>query len=133
MVLEFTVETFFLNQNNFFIMKITPDTHLFNLQLAFEEKFPKLKIEFFKSKHDKNEISPLTEEILSDLTVKELNPDFQEKFLLLFETEKVSAFERRMEEEFGLHVQVLRKSGSTWIQTSVTDDWTMLKQEEHAV
>ena len=114
-------------------MKITPDTHLFNLQLAFEEKFPKLKIEFFKSKHDKNELSPLNEEILSDLTVKELNPDFQEKFLLLFETEKVSAFEKRMEEEFGLHIQVMRRSGSSWIQTSVTDDWTMLKQEEHAV
>ena len=113
-------------------MKVTIDTHLLTVQLAFNEKFPHLKIAFYKNAHDRNELSPIAEEVFRDYTIGEINPDFKESEFLLYENEKVSEFEEKMEKIFGLHVQVLRKSGQTWIQTSVTDDWTLKKQEEHA-
>ena len=112
-------------------MKVTKETHLLSLQLAFNEKFPHLKISFYKGKHDKNELSPIAEELFRDFSVGELNPDFTEAEFIFYEHETVSDFEDKMEKTFGLHVQVLRKSGQTWIQTSVTDEWTLKKQEEH--
>ena len=39
----------------------------------------------------------------------------------------VETLESMFEDEFGLHVQVFRKSGETWLQTSVTDHWTLEK------
>lgn len=113
------------------IMKVTKETHLLSLQLAFSEKFPHLKLSFFKNQHDKNELSPLSEEVFRDYEIGELNPNLAEGELVLDENETVAAFESKMEKIFGLHVQVMRKSGHTWIQTSVTDDWTLQKQEEH--
>jgi hypothetical protein len=114
-------------------MKITSETHLLNIQFYFTEQFPKLKLDFFKTKHDRKELSSLNDEVMEDLKVKDSNPYFTEKTLLLLSTETVSEFEQRMENEFGLHVQVMRKSHDIWIQTSVTDDWTLAKQMEHAI
>ncbi|MBK8699167.1 MAG: hypothetical protein IPN29_06340 [Saprospiraceae bacterium] len=112
-------------------MKVTYDTHLLSLQLAFSEQFPHLRLTFYKNKHDKNELSPISEEVFRDYTIGEYNPDFIERDLELNGDETVASFEAKMEQEFGLHVQVLRKSGTTWIQTSVTDDWPLSKQESH--
>ena len=39
---------------------------------------------------------------------------------------------KSIEEEFGIHVQVLRKSGRVWLQTTATDDWTLAEQEQEA-
>ena len=114
-------------------MTITPDTHLFNIQLAFSEHFPKLKIDFFKSKHDKNELSSINDEMMEDFVMKDVNPEFKGKVLIFLDHEKVSEFEQRMEQDFGLHIQVFRKSNIIWIQTSTTDDWTLQKQMEHAI
>ena len=36
--------------------------------------------------------------------------------------------ERLFESELGLHVQIFRKSGSIWLETSVTDDLTLDQQ-----
>jgi len=33
-----------------------------------------------------------------------------------------------MEDQFGLHVQIFRKSGDLWLQTSKTDEWTIEHQ-----
>ena len=35
---------------------------------------------------------------------------------------------KTMQEEFGLHVQVFRKSGNTWLETSTSDDLTLEDQ-----
>ncbi len=113
-------------------MQITKETHLFNIQLRFQERFPLLKIEFFKSHHDKLQLSPLTDEVMLDLTVGELNADLVEGELLLYGSEATGDFEARLESMFGLHIQVYRKSGINWLQTSNTDEWSLTKQESHA-
>ena len=114
-------------------MIINKDTHLLNIQLGFSEKFPHLKLEFFNNSHQKNELSSLSTEIMKDLTLSQINPDFDsEKVLVLYNDEKVFDFEERMQKEFGLFVQVYRKSNNIWLQTSATDDWTLNKQEEIA-
>jgi hypothetical protein len=41
---------------------------------------------------------------------------------------KVSELEELFEEVFGLSVQVFRKSGESWLQTTTTDSWTLNQQ-----
>jgi hypothetical protein len=45
-------------------------------------------------------------------------------------TMKVHEFEKAMESTFGLHVQVFRKSGNVWLETSATDGWTLDEQND---
>lgn len=42
----------------------------------------------------------------------------------------VQELEKQMEEGFGLHVQVFRRSGNIWLETTVTDEWTLAFQNE---
>ena len=37
-----------------------------------------------------------------------------------------------MRDRFGLHVQVFRRSGKTWLQTIRTDNWTLGQQDAEA-
>ena len=37
------------------------------------------------------------------------------------------------EDVFGLHVQIFRKSGDIWLQTSSTDHWTLEHHQEKAI
>jgi hypothetical protein len=49
--------------------------------------------------------------------------------LYLEQETPVWQLERLFEEEYGLHVQVFRKSGTVWLETTVSDDLTLEQQE----
>jgi hypothetical protein len=40
----------------------------------------------------------------------------------------VAELERLFVENFGLNAQVFRRSGTLWLQTSATDNWTLAEQ-----
>ena len=42
----------------------------------------------------------------------------------------VAAFEQKMQNEYGLPVQVFRKSGDVWLETVQTDHFSLAKQNE---
>jgi hypothetical protein len=42
----------------------------------------------------------------------------------------VSKVEMGFQESFGISVQVFRKSGKVWLETSATDCWTLEEQNE---
>lgn len=42
---------------------------------------------------------------------------------------KTSTFEKNFHSHFGVNVQVFRKQGRIWLQTIITDDWTLGHQE----
>ena len=41
---------------------------------------------------------------------------------------KASTLEKNFRDTYGINVQVFRKSGNIWLETTVTDDWTLSKQ-----
>ena len=41
---------------------------------------------------------------------------------------EVSKLEQAFEKKYGLHVQVFRRSGNIWLQTTKTDSWTLEAQ-----
>jgi hypothetical protein len=42
----------------------------------------------------------------------------------------VQELERVFQEELGLFIQVFRRSGKVWLETTATDNWTLFKQNE---
>jgi hypothetical protein len=112
-------------------MIINKETQLYNIQLAFSEKFPFLKIEFFHHPHGQFSISPPFDEFTKDSTIGAANPLYNKEVNFWFDgRESVTYFEKRFFDEFGIGVQVYRKSGTTWIQTSKTDSWSLDKQQK---
>lgn len=108
---------------------VSPEKSISQIQEEFAEVFPFLKLVFFskphkayKSSHAKFLISE-TGRTLGSMEKQPKNGD------LYIELEMPTwQLERLFEEEFGLHVQVFRKSGNTWLETSVTDDLTLEDQ-----
>ena len=106
-------------------MHITDNKLIQDLQEEFNLLFPYLKIEFFsitsKGKENPKILSPLQ-------AVGQSRKKREDGVLLLNSHMTVTAFEKEMSERFGLLVQVFRQSGKMWIETSLTDSWTLERQ-----
>jgi hypothetical protein len=106
-------------------MHITDNKLIQDLQEEFNSLFPYLKIEFFsitsKGKENPKILSPLQ-------AVGQSRKKREDGVLLLNSHMTVTAFEKEMWERFGLLVQVFRQSGKMWIETSLTDSWTLERQ-----
>ena len=67
------------------------------------------------------------------MLLRDLSPNLKAGDLLIEESTVVSSLETAFEVEYGLHMQVFRKSGRTWLETSVTDNLTLKEQQAKAV
>jgi hypothetical protein len=113
-------------------LRITPNRLISDVQKDFNNAFPFLKIEFFQNRnlqpaftfqqmlpHNKRIVEgqhALTDgdvEISSTMTVKDLEKIFKD--------------------QFSLAVQVFRRSGNLWLETTMTDGWTLGLQNQHGL
>ena len=115
-------------QNN---IKIESDfMTLKEIKEQFNKKFPNLKIEFFEKEHGVGEASPKQAIFDDSFRLKDVRKEGSMKPISIHGNTKTSSLENHFEEEYGVHVQVYKKRGKTWIQTTSTDDWTLSQQEE---
>lgn len=104
-------------------MSLERDKEIKQIQKEFSEVYPFLKLEFLNSGDKKTFLSKsivlntntknkkdATINISGDRTVAELEQDFRVKF--------------------NLPIQVFRKAGTTWIETTLTHDWTLEQQNK---
>lgn len=101
------------------------------LQQDFNEYFPFLKIEFFKRGHAVEEGSSASKMIRTNQHLKDIGSIKEEGQLDLTPTMTVASFEQTLLDRFGLAIQVFRKSGNLWLETTMTDQWTLGQQNEH--
>ncbi len=108
---------------------LTSDRTIEEVQQDFSEAFPYLKLVFFTKPHKAFKGSP-AKFLVQDRTqkLKGLEKEVRNGGLYLEPEMPVWQVERLFEEEFGLHVQVFRKSGNTWLETSVTDNLSLEQQ-----
>lgn len=94
-----------------------------DVQQEFQQEFPFLKPMFFSKKHGAFKGSH-SKFLISKTatTLGEIRDSDGEGRLILEDDMPVWQVERMFEEEFGLHVQIFRKSGGKWLETTVTDD-----------
>ena len=109
-------------------MVISDNKKLFDVKREFSTKFPYLKLEFYAKEHKEGEGSSDKLLIDGDLTIGAVRATHNEGDLSIDGHFKVGNFERMFFEKYGLNVQVFRKSGTIWLQTIKTDEWTLTEQ-----
>lgn len=102
-------------------------TKITQLQEEFHQAFPFLKLEFFKHSHKAHEGNPKRDLLLSSARIV---PKKNSKEISITESMTVTELEQLLSKHFGLSVQVFRKSGKSWLETTVTDDWTLKRQND---
>lgn len=103
------------------------------VQDKFNDHFPNLKLEFYTQAHEEGEGTPDEFKISGDKLISEVSQTTgKEAEVSLHGNLKTSTLEEMFENSFGLHVQVFRKSGNIWLQTTKTDEWTLSEQERTA-
>ncbi len=115
-------------------MKIQVSAHMTiaALQQAFSECFPYLSLSFFTKPHDIYQSSPVKYLITErDIFLERIEAHPHNASIEISADMKVSELEQLFEQEFGLHVQVLRKEGNSWTETTLTDNLSLREQNEH--
>ena len=110
-------------------IKISADTKFNEVQDKFAKVFPYLKVEFYKEKYSENEVST-KDRISSDKIISEQAKSFKHNSLDTTSSQTVAEVEKEFYEKFGITMQVSRKSGRIWIETSKTDDRTLESQND---
>ncbi len=95
-----------------------------DVQKAFSNTFPYLKIEFFKNQG-------IHHLLPGDRSMVEAQQKIREGSIEITGDMKVRELEQALDTLFPLHAQVFRRSGNIWLETTMTDDWTLAHQNEH--
>jgi hypothetical protein len=123
--------TVMFSKNFLMNLRIAPTRLISDLQKDFNNAFPFLKLEFFRNRNQQlpaftfQQILPYNNRIAEGQTAItdgdiEVNPDM-----------KVKDLEKIFKDQFSLAVQVFRRSGNLWLETTMTDNWTLRQQNEH--
>ena len=111
-------------------MKIAINDHrkIYAIQEEFNGIYPYLKLEFFSNSHKSGGASPKTQVKHNNETLGECRTVHHKGDLTIVPDMTVSDLEQNFGDVYGLGVQVFRKSGKTWLETTVTDNWTLAEQ-----
>lgn len=113
-------------------LSISGERSIREIQNDFSNAYPFLKIEFFKNGLKRLNQYPAHLKIENQRKLKDSwhwKKDSGQ--LSLSDAMTVLALESAFIDEFGLSVQVFRKSGNIWLETIMTDHWTLKQQNDH--
>ena len=103
-------------------------TSIKDIQIEFNHTYPYLWIEFYcKSSSDLNLVF-VKNKINAEKKVLNLCTSSTLKYLNISENSTVGELKKEIATKMGLTGQLLRKAGSLWITTSLTEDWSLLQQ-----
>jgi hypothetical protein len=113
-------------------MKIEINDHrkLFAIQKEFKDTFPYLKLEFFSKPHKVG--GPSSKKIMKhpSKTIGQARVIHNKGILTITPSMTVADLEQAFRDVYGLSVQIFRKSGRVWLETTATDGWTLEKQNK---
>jgi hypothetical protein len=112
-------------------LHITPNRLISEVQQEFNKAFAFLKLEFFSKKallHADYSASQLvkTDKRLSEIQLKPAEGEIDVQGQM-----RVIDLEEKLRDQFNLAAQVFRKSGKVWLETTMTDEWTLEQQNKH--
>lgn len=99
-------------------------------QDSFARRYPYLKIEFYNKTADltdrKNSKTQSAGTLFQHIGL------LKEGFVELKDELLVGNLEKYLQDEYGIKSQIFRKSGmGIWLETSMTNDWSLAKQNEY--
>lgn len=112
---------------------INDNRWLHDLQNEFSKIFPFLKIEFFKKRHSDRESGKPHLRLVETGAQKvcDVRKTHEEGELEINSGMTVEQLETFFFNQFSLPVQVFRKAGRLWLETTVTSKWTLQQQNEY--
>jgi len=107
---------------------INDNRKIFAIQEEFSNLFPYLKLEFFSKPHAVGGGSAKKLIKHNSKTLGECRTIHNKGKVTITPQMTVSDLEQNFGDIYGLGVQVFRKSGRAWLETTVTDGWTLDEQ-----
>jgi len=113
-------------------LAIYGDRVMGDVQKEFASEYPFLKIEFFSQRGNKNAHYTIKRQFPHHLKLKEaLTWKRIEGVLEISDTTTVADLENTFIADYGLPVELFRRSGNIWLSITITDNWTLKQQNEH--
>ena len=112
-------------------LHITSNRLISEIQNEFNKAFPFLKLEFFNNKSFLHSNFSASQIVSSNRKIGDSMLNKTGGEIEIEESMKVNVLERLFKDQFSLAVQVFRKSGNLWLETTITDNWTLLQQNNH--
>ena len=103
------------------------ESQIEGIKKVFSAFYPFLKIEFYRKPLRTNNHSFKKEAISSHTALLHLPKLNSRKGIDISQNRTVKDVEKDFE-SLGLFAEVFRKSGNVWIETSLTNDWTLQQQ-----
>lgn len=104
---------------------ITEEYLVGSIQDEFHFRYPHLKLEFFRNPHGIFEGSPRKEKFPRDTAIDDIRNIHSAAWIDIGEFVTAAELEQQFAHLLGLSVQVLRKSGSIWLETTANDGLTL--------
>jgi hypothetical protein len=114
------------------ILQIHDNLQVSDVQERFSKCFPYLKIEFYTRAHHIGDETPEKFMVDRNKRIGEIRRNKNAGCLEIKSWFTVSRIEKDFKELFGLNVQVFRSENDEWVQTSKTDNRSLLQQTEMA-
>ena len=114
-------------------IEIKDSRSLKEIQEEFNHKYPFLKIEFYSKPHKEHEGTSGEYVMSGDITIGEARKSHETGDLKIHGNMNVGTLEKDFHDIYGLNVQVFRKSGDVWLQTTSTDDWSLSEQNNEGL
>ncbi len=110
-------------------ISIKPTRTIADLQDDFNRVYPYLRIDFYKAVKSQKQYHAAAR-LDRQLPLKTCGIG-REGDVVLYDTMTVGELEKSFRDRFGANVQVSRKSGKLWLETTMTDNWTLQQQNDH--
>lgn len=112
---------------------LSPTMTLAHVSEQLSEKYHNLKLVFFTKSHERFKGNNVKDMITDKaLLLRDCCNIAEETSIAIHGLMKTYELEELFESNFGLHVQVFRKTNSGWIETSTTDSRTLHDQNYQA-
>lgn len=105
------------------------NTTIGDLKAQFNTQFKHVKLEFYNRSHTARSGSLPVDQVPDHVLLKEFMKEGTAVHAEFEKTIKISDLEKVFEQDFNLHVQVFRHYGNSWLQTTMSDHWTLQMAE----
>jgi hypothetical protein len=110
---------------------VQQDSDIRTVREHFAELYPYLRINFFRNKNNSHAITSQSIVFSDSVKLNEINPGFSGGTIGVSDDMSILEFENEFLRQFGLSVQLSRKSGNLWLDTVKTNQWTVKEQNDH--
>jgi hypothetical protein len=109
---------------------ISEEATIASIRQDFREAYPFLQLAFYQQPHETGESCCSSQRIPPETPIEDIRMMHTFGWLNISHQRTAAEIEQDFRRLMGLNVQVLRKSGDLWLQTTKTDFWTLQRLNE---